>query len=1082
MTMKALALAALLAAAVPALAQTETPWDVTLARGTTREIDFTTREGTWMSLDLSPDGKWIVFDLLGHIYRLAVEGGEAECLTQASGVALNIQPRFSPDGGRIAFVSDRAGHPHLWIMNADGSGPRRVPTDPRYRLLQPAWGSDGKHLFARRGDGLFRIPLDGKTEEQLVEGRVEWPSPSRDGRFLYFYALEGEGGPLLDGRKLRRLDLSAGAGGKAEDVPVAALPGGAMAPEISPDGRWLAFARRVPGGTTTWRGHTYAARTVLRLRDLETGDERVVLDPIETDLSINSDSRRLREVPGYAWSADGSSILLTQGGQIRRLRVRDGRVETIPFTARVRRTISQRTDAPRPISDGPVRVRMLRWPVASPDGNRLAFQALNKIWVTGGGRDKNREDSSPRRLTPESFPDPEHTPSWSPDGRWVAFATWDLPGRGHVWKAPADGGEPVRLTHVAGEYLHPVWSSDGRELLIVRGPGVYAPGFTWADNPWYGIALLPSEGGEPRIPQTLTRVSRPRFVFAPYDTRREIARPSFGPEGRIFFPEHREQDGWFVTDLVSMDRRGGDRKVHATFQNAEVAAPSPDGRWIVWEEGSQVFVHPFPQPGADGKPPHLDRRAEGFAGRQLTRQGGISPRWIGPDTVGFGSGDRYFICQGPADCRLSEREVRLERPRALPSGSLALTGARLVTLDGRKVIERGTVVVRRGRIACIGDCELRGVDRVIDAAGTTILPGFIDMHAHHNSAQAGLVPWRSYEAAAHLAYGVTTALDPDAASQEVFSTAETTETGGIVGPRLFSTGDPIFSMDGPDWQEIATREDARDRVQQLAAWGAVTVKEYQLRRRQHWQWVFEAAREFGVRVTSESVSFEEILTRVMDGTIGFEHALGFLPQYGDIGTFLGKAGVFYSPTFSPSWPEYAPNKELFLARLDPDQEAKLRRFLPPSYLLPRLQARQVRPETAYPFPFIAEGLADVIAAGGGGAIGSHGEMHGLGSHWEIWMAASALGSHGALELASLHGARFLGAERDLGTLTVGKLADLLVLEKNPLEDIRNTTSLRWVMKGGTLYEAETLDEVWPEAKAYGGFPWHSPHRFIQSTH
>jgi Tol biopolymer transport system component len=585
MTMKALALAALLAAAVPALAQTETPWDVTLARGTTREIDFTTREGTWMSLDLSPDGKWIVFDLLGHIYRLAVEGGEAECLTQASGVALNIQPRFSPDGGRIAFVSDRAGHPHLWIMNADGSGPRRVPTDPRYRLLQPAWGSDGKHLFARRGDGLFRIPLDGKTEEQLVEGRVEWPSPSRDGRFLYFYALEGEGGPLLDGRKLRRLDLSAGAGGKAEDVPVAALPGGAMAPEISPDGRWLAFARRVPGGTTTWRGHTYAARTVLRLRDLETGDERVVLDPIETDLSINSDSRRLREVPGYAWSADGSSILLTQGGQIRRLRVRDGRVETIPFTARVRRTISQRTDAPRPISDGPVRVRMLRWPVASPDGNRLAFQALNKIWVTGGGRDKNREDSSPRRLTPESFPDPEHTPSWSPDGRWVAFATWDLPGRGHVWKAPADGGEPVRLTHVAGEYLHPVWSSDGRELLIVRGPGVYAPGFTWADNPWYEIALLPSEGGEPRIPQTLTRVSRPRFVFAPYDTRREIARPSFGPEGRIFFPEHREQDGWFVTDLVSMDRRGGDRKVHATFQNAEVAAPSPDGRWIVWEEG-----------------------------------------------------------------------------------------------------------------------------------------------------------------------------------------------------------------------------------------------------------------------------------------------------------------------------------------------------------------------------------------------------------------------------------------------------------------------------------------------------------------
>ncbi len=181
MTLKALALIALLAA--PAMA--ESPWDVSQPRGKVRKIDFTTREGTWMSLDLSPDGKWIVFDLLGHVYRLPASGGEAECLTQSSGVALNIHPRFSPDGKRIAFVSDRAGHPHLWIMNADGSAPRRVPTDPRYRLLQPAWSTDGKHLFAKRGDGLFRIPLDGPDakdakEELLVEGTVEWPSPSRD--------------------------------------------------------------------------------------------------------------------------------------------------------------------------------------------------------------------------------------------------------------------------------------------------------------------------------------------------------------------------------------------------------------------------------------------------------------------------------------------------------------------------------------------------------------------------------------------------------------------------------------------------------------------------------------------------------------------------------------------------------------------------------------------------------------------------------------------------------------------------------------------------------------------------------------
>src|SRR5437867_3558170 len=125
-------------------------WDVTQARGRTREIDFTTSEGTWMSVDISPDGRWIVFDLLANIYRVPVEGGEAQCLTCDSGVALNFHPRISPDGQALAFVSDRKSQNNLWVMNADGANPRQIVNDRELRVFEPTWTRDGQYIVVRR--------------------------------------------------------------------------------------------------------------------------------------------------------------------------------------------------------------------------------------------------------------------------------------------------------------------------------------------------------------------------------------------------------------------------------------------------------------------------------------------------------------------------------------------------------------------------------------------------------------------------------------------------------------------------------------------------------------------------------------------------------------------------------------------------------------------------------------------------------------------------------------------------------------------------------------------------------------------
>ncbi len=193
-----LALVATLAAS-PSFAQQPATWDVTQPRGTTREIDFTTTEGTWMSVDVSPDGQWLVFDLLGHIYRMPASGGEAVALTQASGIAINTHPRISPDGKLIAFISDRRGQNNLWVMNADGSNPRPIFTDLYVRAVTPAWSADGDYIVVQRsqlpnagapgGGGIWMYHKDGGAGVELLPGSKQpasWRSLSRDGKYLYF--------------------------------------------------------------------------------------------------------------------------------------------------------------------------------------------------------------------------------------------------------------------------------------------------------------------------------------------------------------------------------------------------------------------------------------------------------------------------------------------------------------------------------------------------------------------------------------------------------------------------------------------------------------------------------------------------------------------------------------------------------------------------------------------------------------------------------------------------------------------------------------------------------------------------------
>jgi Tol biopolymer transport system component len=1091
-------------------------WDTTLARGHTRTIDFTTSEGTWMSVDISPDGKWIVFDLLAQIYRVPAAGGAAECLTQNSGVAENFHPRYSPDGKQIAFVSDRLGGENLWIMDADGSNPHPVFNDKKIRVFEPAWTPDGKYILVRQhvwgvglmdAAGIWMYPAGGGHGISVVApdevGRlISQPNVSPDGKFVYFdgctdETTEGCNEMVAGSRAIYQLDLERDeiteiTSGATFGVPFRAA-GGGIAPEISPDGRWMAFARRIPDGTISFRGHRYGPRTALWIRDLQTGAERVIMDPIEADLADRQLGGRAvfsaeRRLPGYNWARDGKSIVISQGGKLRRLWVETGKVDTIPFTAKVHRTISEQAYSRLAISaDKPFVAKMIRWHCGSPDGKELAFQAVGKIWI------QDLPEGKPRRLTDASFTDLEFSPAWSADGRWLAFTSWDDKKRGQLWKVSSRGGTPQRLTEQAGEYVNPAWSPDGRQILMMRGAGATAGGGSMRDNPWYQIVQIPADGGPQRV---LATVNPPRTYYF----GGQIWQAWYGPEGKIFYTDSRDafakpsqrrvkkvtqfsvsdaaglrpwsdSFGGAVTELISVKADGSDKRVHMIFPYATAAAPSPDGKWVAYQEGDNIYLTPFPRGSKASDPIKVDRRKQDWPTTQLSFDGGLRPHWRTSSLLEYGVANHYFTYN--VDTKKTQTTtIVLEVPRKAATGTIALVGARIITLEDRKVIQRGTIIVKGTRIACVGECSTAGADQVIDVAGKTIIPGWVDMHAHTHSSQEGITQNRGYETAIRLAYGVTTSFDPATYDENVFASAELVEAGLAVGPRTFGAGNVVWSGDTPYSNQITSYEDAEHELKHEASLGMVSVKQYTNPLREQRQWIADIARKTGLRVTAEGEDNNYDLGMIMDGQTGFEHNGGYVPLYGDMTTFLGQAKAVYSATLIVVGPGPF-DDEYFRQVNDVWKDPKQRSWVPSAQLMLN-RHRMLRPGTDYAFPILAEGMKDIIAAGGYGAMGSHGQQLGIDSHWETWMIASALGPMGALGVASSDGAHFLGADEDLGSIKVGKLGDLVVLNSNPLDDIHNTADIKYVMKAGTLYDAATLDELWPTEQPFGEHFWVVP--------
>lgn len=1047
-------------ASVAAISQEkENNWNVEKPVGPTKTINFTTNEGTYMNLDVSADGKTIVFDLLGDIYKMPITGGKATLL--AGGMAFEIQPRFSPDGKYISYTSDKGGADNIWIMNADGGNQRQI-TKEKFRLLNNAvWTPDSKYLVARKhftarrslgagelwmyhfSGGFDGVQLIKKKNDQQDLGEP-WVSP--DGKSIY-YSEDVTQGPNFQYNKdpngeiyaIKKLDLTTG-----ETEKVVGGSGGAVRPQVSPDGLQIAYVKRD------------RLKSVLYVQDLNTGEEK----PVYTDLS--KDQQETWAIfgvyPNFNWMPDSRNIIFYAKGKIRKVDTITFYSEEIPFSVDVKQTITDALHFEQSVFKNEFDVKMIRQLTTSPDGKKIVFNAAGYLYV------KDLPKGEVTRLTDGT--EREFAPSFSPDGKSVVFTTWDDELRGQVMKFDFKGKKLNAVTTERGFYYTPRFNKKGDLIVYRKGSGNETLGFAYGKNP--GIYTIAPEKGTAKF--IIKNGTDPLFNNL---------------DNRIFYQSFENGKKTFN----SCDLDGRDIKTLYTSTYATSFIPSPDAEWIAFNELFNVYLTPMINTGSALE---LSSTNKTLPLRKLTKDAGTDIHWsadskiihwtLGSEYYSKPIKDAFAFIDEVVDAKKKKEAVDttginigLKLVADKPQGRIAFKGARIITMDGTEVIEKGTILINENKIEQIGqqdDIQIPDDAKVYEVSGKTIMPGIVDVHAHIPTSSEGISPQQDWPYYANLAYGVTTSHDPSSNTAMVFSQAEMIKAGRMVGPRLYSTGTILYGADGDFKAEINSLDDARSHLRRLKSAGAFSVKSYNQPRREQRQQIIQAARELNMEVVPEGgSSFYPNMSMIADGHTGIEHNIPVFPVYKDVNTFWNASKTGYTPTlivaYGTQWGE-----NYWYDRTNVWENEKLLNFTPKAIIDERSRRRTTAEYGDYGHIDVSKAVNDLAKGGTKINLGSHGQLQGLGAHWELWMLAQGgMKPIDCLTAATINGAAYLGMDKEIGSLKKGKLADLIVLNANPLDDIRNSEKIIYTMVNGRLYNAATMDEIGNTEKPRNKFWW-----------
>ncbi len=1037
-------------------------WQVTQPPFKLNEVAISTNETTWSSLDVSPNGKFMIFDMLGDLYKVDIKGGNATPLIQD--FAWNIHPAISPDGKQVAFVSDRDGLSNVWVMDIDGTHLKQITREKKDIIHAPKWSPDGEYLVVTKGimssrsipageiwmyhksggDGLqIKARNSGKRDQQNIAD----PAFSHDGRYIYFTEntvpgsrFEYNRDPLEGIFAITRYDRESG-----DERRYISGTGGAVVPTPSPDGKYVAFVRRVKD------------KTALFLKDIKTGTETPLTFALERDMQEGFGSEGYFTY--FDWTPDASAIVYWSRGKFHIINVDSKETETLNVHIDTTVKFADALRFPVDVAPDNVEVKMTRWSQMSPNGKSILFQALGKLYV------RDVKSGKVKRLTKQNDHD-EYYPRYSNDGKSIVYTTWNDQDLGTVRVVSARGGKGKVISVQPGHYIEPSFSTDGKKVVFRKFTG--------------GSLLDPKYSVDPGI----------YVANLKNDTVEKVADSGYnahfaGDNERIFFTESAGGKAYYETQLSSVNLKGNDKRTH--LYGADKVSEyklSHDKKWVAFVYQFKTYVTPFVE---NGKTITVGPNMTSLPVTQLSSRAGEYLTWSADNsTVSWFNGptlftrslDEAFAFVDGAPETLPDPvaegiDLSFTTKADKPTGYTALMGGKIVTMrdadSTQEVIEDGVVLIKDNRIAAVGkrgEVDIPDNTLQIDTQGKTIIPGLIDAHAHGSQGRNEIIPQQNWKQYSNVSFGVTTIHDPSNDTTEIMAAAELQRTGHIVAPRIYSTGTILYGAEGLGYKAIINNyEDAYFHVERLKEAGAISVKSYNQPRRDQRQQVLWAAKNQEMMVVPEGGGkLQQNLTMLVDGHTGLEHSLPIEKGYSDV-TQLWKATKFgYTPTFVVSYGGMM-GEEYWYDKTEVWKNPRLLRYTPSTVLDKRAIRRPTAPESQYNHQNVARYAKTLRDNGVSVHIGAHGQREGLAAHWELWiMQQGGFTPWEALRGGTIDGAKHLGMSKDIGSIETGKLADLVVIDGDVLSDIRKSEFVEYTVLNGRVYESATMNEVGSKKK------------------